>query len=458
MNKTLKGKLLIGTILSVITINIFFTIFISIFLEKSFKRDIIEEMTKIKLTSLNIINQNKVISEPIWKVLSPINEITNGYVSIANYNGDINQSIGKIISNGEITEILNESKNIKSIIRFKNLNGNYFATYNYPIYDKDNFLGNLVIQKDYFNKYNDMIKTIGIIVLGQIFVVVTIILVISIIIEKVTKPIRTLNYSMEEFNLGKDIKDIEIDTNDEIADLTKTYNSMKNQLNKQEKALREFFNNATHELKTPITAISLYSQILRDENIKEIDEEFLSRATNRITIECEKMKELVEKILDCSRGSVDSNKNTIQFSITNVVKEILEDLELMLKDNEISIIKELEKVEVYGVLEDFEQIILNLLDNSIKYTTNKKIYIKLYENNEEINLEIKNKCVDFPNEVKYRLLEPFVKYNKYKEISKKVSSSGLGLYLCSELARKNGFTLTYKIVRNEITFNLNLFK
>ncbi|WP_411170607.1 histidine kinase dimerization/phospho-acceptor domain-containing protein [Clostridium sp. MB05] len=456
MNKTLRGKLLIGTIISVVTINIIFTIFISLFLDKSFKNDIIEEMNRIKLTSLNIIRQNEIMGEPIWKALSPINEITQGYVSIADDNGNINQSVGKIINNEEITSIIKESNNIKSIIKFKHSNNSYFATYNYSLYIKDNFSGNLIIQKDYSYKYNKMIKTIGIIILGQVFVVITIILVISMIIKKVTKPLRNLSISMEEFTLGKDIKDIEINTEDEIADLTKTYNSMKNQLNNQEKTLREFFNNVTHELKTPVTAISLYSQILRDENIKEMDDEFLNRASRRIVLECEKMKKLVEKILESSRGKINKSKSKSEFSLTNIIKEILEDLELRLKSSGIYIKEDLQEVMFYGVLEDFEQIILNLLDNSIKYSVDNEININLYEDEKEITLEIKNKYAEIPLEIRDKLLEPFIKYNSYKDISKEVSSSGLGLYLCSELAKENGWILSYEIIDDDIIFKLIL--
>lgn len=456
MNKTLRGKLLIGTIVSVVIINSIFTIFISLFLDKAFKNDIIEEMNKIKLTSLNIIKQNEIIEDPIWRSMSLINEIAQGYVTISDDNGNINQSTGEALNNDEITSVIKESNNIKSIIKFKYNNDYYFATYNYPLYMNDSFSGNLIIQKDYTIKYNEMIKTLGIIILGQVFIVLTIICVISIIIKKVTKPLGNLITSMKEFKLGKYIKDIEINTQDEISDLTRTYNSMKNQLNNQEKALREFFNNATHELKTPVTSIYLYSQIIRDEDIKEIDEEFLKRASNRIVLECEKMKNLVEKILEISRGKINKSKNRSEFLLNTIIKEIIDDLELRLKNKDFYIKEELEEIILYGVLEDFEQIILNLLDNSIKYSISNEISVKLYKEKENSVLKVKNKCLEIPIDIRDRLLDPFIKYNHYNDISKEVSSSGLGLYLCNELARENGWIFTYEIIDSDIIFTLIL--
>ena len=454
MNKTLKGKLLTGTIASVFIINIIFTVFISIYLNKTFKNNIIQEMNNVKISALNIINQNEIMEEPIWKSLSPINEIIQDYVAFSDENKKINQSVGKVINNEEIDNIIIESNNIKSIIKFRYLNKSYFITYNYPIYNKDIFTGNLVIQKDYSYKYNEMIKSILIIILGQAFVVVALIVIISSIINKSIEPLNKLKNSMKEFKLGKNIEDIEINSEDEVSDLAKTYNLMKNQLIYQDKILREFFNNATHELKTPITSISLYSQIFRDNNIKEIDNDFISRASSRIVLECEKMKNLVEKILEASRGKINSNKFKCSFSIKGIIEEVEEDFELKINDKNLNIKNELQEINFYGVFEDFEQIFINLLDNSIKYTSSEKIEIKLFEEDDNIKLTIKNKILGIPEEIKDRLLEPFIKHNSFKDISKEVSSSGLGLYLCNELAKENNWDLSYRIIEDYIIFEL----
>ena len=454
LNKTLKGKLLIGTILSVISVNILFTIIISMYLNNSFKNSIIEEMNNAKIAALNIINQNEIMEEPIWKSLSPINEIIQDYVAFSDENKKINQSVGKVINNEEIDNIIIESNNIKSIIKFRYFNKSYFITYNYPIYNKDIFTGNLVIQKDYSYKYNEMIKSILIIILGQAFVVVALIVIISSIINKSIEPLNELKNSMKEFKLGKDIEDIEINSKDEVSDLAKTYNLMKNQLIYQDKVLREFFNSATHELKTPITSISLYSQIFRDNNIKEIDNDFISRASSRIVLECEKMKNLVEKILEASRGKINSNKFKCSFSIKGIIEEVEEDFELKINDKNLNIKNELQEINFYGVFEDFEQIFINLLDNSIKYTSSEKIEIKLFEEDDNVKLTIKNKILGIPEEIKDRLLEPFIKHNSFKDISKEVSSSGLGLYLCNELAKENNWDLSYRIIEDYIIFEL----
>lgn len=468
MFKTLRSKLLFGTIISVVVINIIFTIFIALFLENTLRTDIINEITNIKKFSINTINQNELIGESKWKSLNSIKGLTNSYVSMINDKGETNEYISVAISEDEINNIVNESKNFKSIIRFKRLNNIYCVTYNYPIYLDNDFYCNLIIQKDYSEKYNKNINVITIVVMGQVIVVLSIIAVISIIISKVTKPINELNKSMKDLSKSINSKDIIINSNDEVGELSKSYNLMKNKIKDQmeiiieekekveelQKVSREFFNNATHELKTPVTAISLYAQIFKENKLNELDEEFINRASDRIIMESEKMKILVEKILDISRGKINSYKNKCEFSLTKLIEEIIEDFQVRIESNGYIINKRLQEVTIYSVLEDIELIIINLIDNAVKYNVGKRIDINLYKEEGNIVFSIINKCGNFPKDIKDKLLEPFIKYNSYKDISKEISSSGLGLYLCKELAYENYGELFYEINEGKINFIL----
>lgn len=185
-----------------------------------------------------------------------------------------------------------------------------------------------------------------------------------------------------------------------------------------------------------------------------MDEEFINRASSRMVLECEKMKTLVENILETSRGSINRNRVKIKFSLKDLIMQIEEDFEVKIKMKNLKIINETQDLEYSGVLEDFEMIFTNLLDNSIKYASSNEIEVKLFKEEETINLTVKNKINKIPEDIKDRLLEPFIKHNNIKDISKEVSSSGLGLYLCSEIAKENNWKLSYDIVGEFITFKL----
>ena len=248
-----------------------------------------DEMAKVKSAAVNIIKMNEVTQQPVWKSLYSINEMVDSYVAITDEQGEISQFTGIALLEEDVEKIINNSNNIKSLIKFKKEGSVYCVTYNYPIYLEQQLYGNLIIQKDYSNKYNNNLKTISIIILGQAITVLAISLIINKIITREIKPLQILSSSMEEFRRTNNSDDVIIISNDEIGSLSESYNLMKNDLSRQmqiiidekekieklQKSSREFFNNATHELKTPVTAISLYAQTLKENNIKDLEEDFI---------------------------------------------------------------------------------------------------------------------------------------------------------------------------------------
>ncbi|NLZ34213.1 MAG: HAMP domain-containing histidine kinase [Clostridiales bacterium] len=426
------------------------TILISFYLSNKLKKDIIKDYEKIKITSLNFMNEAVIKEESVWKALSKIYNINKGFVTIVQENNIINQTIGELLNEKEIHNILVESNNIKSIITMKKVNKDYIVTFNYPIYKDNNYLGNLIIQNSYKDKYNDVIQLIQIISLGQVVLLIMLIIIINVIINKAVKPILDLSTSMNKFINKEEAEDIEVNTNDEISLLANSYNIMKAEIIKSEKNQREFFNNATHELKTPITSISAYAQILRD--INNIDDDFIKRSSNRIVLECNKMISLVEKLLELSRGKLYYNKIKEKVNVKMLILNLIKEFEIRLKDKVI--VTNIDNIELELVREDIKTIFSNLIDNSIKYGVDKEIYISLYDDNKNKVFEIKNKMGNIPREIKYRLLDPFIKYNNIKEKEKEITTSGLGLYICNEISKENGWNLNYYIEDDYIRFRL----
>ncbi|QUH21527.1 ATP-binding protein [Alkaliphilus sp. B6464] len=92
----------------------------------------------------------------------------------------------------------------------------------------------------------------------------------------------------------------------------------------------------------------------------------------------------------------------------------------------------------------------NLIENGIKYSSDKNIYIKSYNEN-PFKITVCNNCRPMPEKLKNHLLEPFIKYN-YEDLQ--LVSSGLGLFICKELLSKNKAEITYSIVEDNICFSI----
>ena len=282
------------------------------------------------------------------------------------------------------------------------------------------------------------------------------------IISKFTKPINNLSNAIENFAIGKDEGDIKVETKDEVAILADKFNVMKNEIKyqmeiiiKEQNKSREFFNNATHELKTPITAISGYTQLLIDNDISEIEEEFRERALERVLKESNKLNSLVKNILEISRGKVKRNIDKEEFDLGDLINKKISDMKVRFVKSNLYLKTNINNTMVKCNKEEISTIIINLLDNAIKYTAGKEVIVNVYKESEKSIFEISNEIYEIPENIKNNLLEAFVKHTNDIILEKEgITSSGLGLYICSKLAEENNSKLVYDIKNNVIIVKL----
>lgn len=472
MLKTFKGKLVFGTLIITSIANLILTFYISKNLNLNLQNRIERDMNNIKIMAVNNIkfNTKLIVGEDSkdipWKTISDINNNFKCFVAMANKESEILDYSGKLYYEEQMIAIIKESESSKSLLKLNKKDNLYIATYNYPIYIDGEFYTNLIIQDNYTDDYSNKNKTLTFIIIGQGALLILLSLAISKMINKMTTPLKKLSVNMKNFGLGKDVENIIINSNDEIEDISNSFNNMKCEIENQievitkekervlelEKISKEFFNNATHELKTPITAISGYAQVL-SENL-EMQDEFTERALERTIKECEKMKVLVQNILDISRGNY-NKEDKVTIKLKTLIEEIVKNMEVRLIRLNLLIKLEVEDVNIEIVKSDIEQILINLIDNSIKYTKGNIIEITLRSYKAGFKFKIRNSCSKIPDTIKDNLLEPFVKYNIHKDGQKgQITSSGLGLYLCSEIAKRNNVKLNYEFINEQIVFEL----
>ncbi|MBE6091237.1 MAG: HAMP domain-containing histidine kinase [Clostridium beijerinckii] len=461
MLKTLKGKIMIGIVLSLIIFNFGLSIFIYNTYYTNIKNNIKGDMENIRKFSTSALKYSAMVIEDDLKVKNKtVYEVNNNYdCYVGLYDSDNNpiDYKGSILFENSINNVLENSKGKSSVIIFNVKNG-LICTYVYPVYLNGKYDSSLVIQKSY-NDYYDSIKNIMTNIIGaQIILLIVIIGALNYFINKIISPLRKLSVQMKKYGEGKEVDRISVKSKDEIGQVTESFNEMIEEKKKLENISKEFFNNATHELKTPVTSIYGYVQILKEEDLNSMDEEFKKRAVNRIMMECGKLKELIQKLLEISRCGVRKKDIKQDVRLNILIAEICDRLIDRCRRLNKEFIINTDEVVVLTVKEDIEHIILNLIDNALKYSKGKEIYIslsKLNKNKDDFVFEIKNKFSLIPENISKNLLEPFIKYNEFDgNMEESISSSGLGLYLCNELAQKNMFSLKYEIKKDEIFFYL----
>jgi len=186
-------------------------------------------------------------------------------------------------------------------------------------------VGIIDLEKSYSDSYITYKKTIQFITLGEFLLFIFIFVLTLFITSKITRPITVLTKAVKQVGQGNYNVELKVKGKDEIGILSKEFINMKDKINEQiqtiklekekveklEKGRRSFFNNVTHELKTPLTAISGYAEMLL-EGIVE-DEEFRKRANERIFLESERLHKLVLELISVAKGisSLEEEKSSI---------------------------------------------------------------------------------------------------------------------------------------------------
>jgi len=194
---------------------------------------------------------------------------------------------------------------------------------------------------------------------------------------------------------------------------------------------RDFFVNASHELKSPLTSIIGASELITSnlvsspEDIKDLSE--------RILLEAKRMSFLVQDMLDLSKyeNSI-ITKNETNVDLVRLINDIKDHLAPVAKQKNIEIITHLEPISYVVDYEHMVQLIRNLMDNAIQYgKENGHVTVKLYQLGSAINLEVIDDGIGIPKAEQSRVFERFYRVDKAR--SKKTGGTGLGLAIVKHI-------------------------
>jgi signal transduction histidine kinase len=210
-----------------------------------------------------------------------------------------------------------------------------------------------------------------------------------------------------------------------------------------------FISMASHELKSPLTAISGYAELLKDSvsnncQNEEIQEKEL-KYINNIDISAERLKNLVEDILEVSRIEQGSMKIEMKnINITDIINNTIEQASVNAENKNLKLVFE-DKEKYTGLLvyadeTRVQQIIINLISNAIKYTPQGSVKIFIKEDKKYVDIIVEDTGMGISAENLKNLFEKFYRIKNQK--TEKISGTGLGLWISKELARKMDGDLT----------------
>ncbi|MGV2686314.1 histidine kinase, partial [Clostridium perfringens] len=125
-----------------------------------------------------------------------------------------------------------------------------------------------------------------------------------------------------------------------------------------------FFDTVTHELKTPLTSIIGYSEMIL-ENVVD-DEEFKKRAVSRIYSESQRLNTLVLEIIKISKGLSSINEEYVEYNIKELLQQVIADMSIKADKYNLNIIYNLEDSFLKIKANKIKEVFINLIDNAIK--------------------------------------------------------------------------------------------
>jgi two-component system phosphate regulon sensor histidine kinase PhoR len=194
---------------------------------------------------------------------------------------------------------------------------------------------------------------------------------------------------------------------------------------------RDFFVNASHELKSPLTTIIGSADLIANDMAS--DEATRKDLINRISSEANRMNNLVLDMLALSeQENKNSNKEKKVVNVQSTVEEVINNLLVFAQKNNIEIITDICDANIYINYEEIYQLVKNLLENAIKYNKNKgKVWINVEVDNVYLIISVKDNGIGIPKKDLSRVFERFYRVDKAR--SNAIGGTGLGLSIVKHI-------------------------
>lgn len=207
---------------------------------------------------------------------------------------------------------------------------------------------------------------------------------------------------------------------------------------------RDFFQNASHELKSPLTSIIGYEQMIVSGILEDKDE--IKEASLNILKEAKRMNQIIIDMLELSNLEYQKNFNLSLVNLKEVVEDTIKRYTKKANDKNIRIETDLSEVTISTSFNEFETLVSNLIDNAIKYNkVNGNIKVKLTN----AYLEVYDTGIGISRENQTRIFERFYRVDKAK--SKLSGGTGLGLAIVKHICEKLNYKVRVESVVNEYT-------
>ena len=345
------------------------------------------------------------------------------------YNNRINGCMlgkGNFLNN-YLFDIENSNEDIKSVKLINPMNKTQSLLYGVKVGSGRVYL---------YTMLEDMNSTTSILK-GQLIYIIIVVIILAITIsffisKMISRPI--VNITSKAKKLADGDYNVRFDKSDilEIDELSSTLNYLEQEISKTDEYRRDLMANVSHDLKTPLTMIKAYAEMVRDISYK--DDEKRNNNLNVIIDESNRLNVLVNDILELSKLQANASAIDLEkFDLVEELNEVLKRYDIIKEtENYNLIVKTPKKAIINADRKRISQVLYNLINNAINYTgDDKKVFITVKDEKNYYRVEIKDTGKGISEEDIEHIWDKY--YKKEKNHKRNVIGTGLGLSIVKNI-------------------------
>jgi two-component system phosphate regulon sensor histidine kinase PhoR len=279
-----------------------------------------------------------------------------------------------------------------------------------------------------------------VVLFGTIAAVIIALIVAYFISRSITLPIRQVKETARQIAKGDFSRRVRIKSKGELGELAESLNTMADELQQKMENLKrldrvrtDFVANVSHELKTPLTLIKGYVETLQSKAID--DKEKAARFISIIKEHSDRLGYMIDDLLSLSE--LELSKDCVNRSKLDL-KEIIDEISLGFgqalaeKKQSLTMSTKGDDFSIQADRNKIEQVFVNLIDNSIKYTKESgQIEVMLHEQSQTVCVTVQDNGIGIPKEHRDRVFERFYRVDKAR--SRELGGTGLGLSIVKHI-------------------------
>ncbi|QGQ94699.1 sensor histidine kinase [Paenibacillus psychroresistens] len=459
---TIKVKFLLGLFIIFSISLLLLNHFVMQIIDSSNEKIITQDLIGLKKNSNVYVKQtfmiNHFTNDEIYfqqtakEMADELRHVTSSEISAYTVKGESLYATNSSKFTEVIDDDLKEALGGKTAYTISYANGLAEVYYSYPVSIEGKTVGILRFTKDFSLLHEQSKQILNFILYITIAIFAAAFLFSYILSRNITIPIVKLTKASTEVTNGNlDIR-IGFKRKDEIGKLANNFSKMiekiKIQINRIEqdrdrlKELnhhrKQFFDNVTHELKTPLTSILGYAEMIKENGWS--DEAFFDKGMNHIIDESKRLHEMVLKVLELSmETSAQEAFDTMDVGL--ILQDVSEGMAFKAARYSKVIHCNVEgELWVHGLAPKLRQLFINILDNAIKYgASHSAITVEASLAADDVKITISNQGEEINPQDLERIFEPF--YRADKQLPHELGSHGLGLGICKAIVDEHGGTI-----------------